>query len=161
MQKFTLTGSICVIAAFLPLYAESPSGTESGPNKINSDSTTISTTADPALVGAGDIASCDDLSDAKATAELLEHIPGTIFANGDLAYPAGTDQQFQDCYGPTWGRFKARTRPNAGKPRVPELRPMSAAETANIGLQGIRSRCSASGARPGWKRSPACPDCQS
>jgi acid phosphatase type 7 len=114
MQKFILSGSICVIAAFLPLYGESPSGIESGPNKIKSDSTTISTTADPVLVGAGDIASCDDLSGAKATAELLEQIPGTIFANGDLAYPAGTDRQFHDCYGPTWGRFKARTRPTPG-----------------------------------------------
>jgi acid phosphatase type 7 len=69
---------------------------------------------DPVLVGAGDIASCDDLSGAYATAKLIENIPGTVFAVGDLAYPAGTDEQFAKCYGPTWGRFKDRTRPAPG-----------------------------------------------
>src|SRR5579859_7196830 len=32
---------------------------------------------DPVFVGAGDIASCDDLSGAYATAKLIEKIPGT------------------------------------------------------------------------------------
>ena len=63
------------------------------------------------LVGAGDIASCDDLKGAEATAKLLDNIPGTVFAAGDLAYPDGSDEQFAKCYGPTWGRFKDRTRP--------------------------------------------------
>ena len=66
------------------------------------------------LVGAGDIASCDDLSGAYATAKLIEKIPGTVFAAGDLAYPDGSDEQFANCYGPTWGRFKDRTRPAPG-----------------------------------------------
>ena len=70
--------------------------------------------SDPVLVGAGDIASCDDLSGAYATAELIEKIPGTVFAVGDLAYPRGTDEEFANCYGPTWGRFKDRTRPAPG-----------------------------------------------
>jgi hypothetical protein len=66
------------------------------------------------LVGAGDIASCDDLSGAQATARLLDEIPGTIFVAGDLAYPDGSADQFANCYGPTWGRHKARTRPSPG-----------------------------------------------
>jgi hypothetical protein len=66
------------------------------------------------LVGAGDIASCDDLKGAEATAKLLDNIPGTVFAAGDLAYPDGSDEQFAKCYGPTWGRFKDRTRPAPG-----------------------------------------------
>src|SRR6516165_8278644 len=70
--------------------------------------------SDPILVGAGDIASCDDLSGAVATAKLLDKIPGTVFAVGDLAYPDGSDEQFAKCYGPTWGRFKDRTRPAPG-----------------------------------------------
>jgi hypothetical protein len=70
--------------------------------------------SDPVLVGAGDIASCDDLAGAEATAKLIDHIPGTVFAAGDLAYPDGSDEQFANCYGPTWGRFKDRTRPAAG-----------------------------------------------
>ena len=28
--------------------------------------------------------------------------------------PDGSDEQFQNCYGPTWGRFKDRTRPAPG-----------------------------------------------
>src|SRR5438309_8569837 len=70
--------------------------------------------SDPVLVGAGDIASCDDLSGAVATAKLLDKIPGTVFAAGDLAYPDGSDEQFANCYGPTWGRHKNRTRPAQG-----------------------------------------------
>ena len=69
---------------------------------------------DPVLVGAGDIASCDDLSGAEATAKLIDKIPGTVIAVGDLAYPDGTDEQFAKCYAPTWGRFKDRTRPAPG-----------------------------------------------
>jgi DNA-binding beta-propeller fold protein YncE len=70
--------------------------------------------SDPVLVGAGDIASCDDLAGAYATAKLIDKIPGTVFAAGDLAYPNGSDADFQNCYGPTWGRFKDRTRPSPG-----------------------------------------------
>jgi len=38
------------------------------------------------LVGAGDIAGCKNLEGAKATAKLIDQIPGTVFAAGDLAY---------------------------------------------------------------------------
>jgi hypothetical protein len=65
------------------------------------------------LVGAGDIADCRDLSGAEATAKLLEKIPGTVMAVGDLAYPDGTKENF-DCYDRTWGRVKDRTRPAPG-----------------------------------------------
>jgi len=65
------------------------------------------------LVGAGDIADCTDLSGAEATAKLLEKIPGTVMAIGDLAYPDGTQANF-DCYNRTWGRVKLRTRPAPG-----------------------------------------------
>jgi len=66
------------------------------------------------LVGAGDIAGCADLSGTEATAKLIDAIPGTVFAAGDLAYQHGTDEEFHKCYGPTWGRFKTRTRPAPG-----------------------------------------------
>ncbi|HXL21739.1 MAG TPA: hypothetical protein VOA78_04670 [Candidatus Dormibacteraeota bacterium] len=65
------------------------------------------------LVGAGDIADCKDLSGAEATAKLLEQIPGTVMAVGDLAYPDGTQENFA-CYDKTWGRVKSRTRPAPG-----------------------------------------------
>jgi acid phosphatase type 7 len=69
---------------------------------------------DPVLVGAGDIADCSDLLGSEATAKLLDKIPGTVFTAGDNAYEEGTAEQFAKCYGPTWGRHKARTRPSVG-----------------------------------------------
>jgi hypothetical protein len=66
------------------------------------------------LVGAGDIASCKDPQGARATAKLLEQIPGTVFAAGDLAYERGSAAEFQNCYGSTWGEFKTRTKPTPG-----------------------------------------------
>ncbi len=65
------------------------------------------------LVGAGDIAFCADLTGAEATAKLLDRIPGTVMALGDLAYPNGTKEDFE-CYDRTWGRAKTRTRPAPG-----------------------------------------------
>jgi hypothetical protein len=67
------------------------------------------------LVGAGDIADCGEDGD-EVTAELIESIPGTVFTLGDNAYENGTPRDFQNCYGPTWGRasIKDRTRPVAG-----------------------------------------------
>jgi acid phosphatase type 7 len=66
------------------------------------------------LVGAGDIAGCKELAGAQATAKLLEKIPGTVFANGDLAYEDGSAADFMNCYGTTWGKFKDRTKPALG-----------------------------------------------
>lgn len=65
------------------------------------------------LVGAGDIAVCGSTRD-EATAEALDTIPGTVFTAGDNAYPDGTASDFVDCYGPSWGRHRDRTRPSPG-----------------------------------------------
>jgi hypothetical protein len=65
------------------------------------------------LVGAGDIAGCNFKADRK-TARLLGKIPGTVFTLGDNAYQNGTRKQFRNCYDPTWGKYKKRTRPTAG-----------------------------------------------
>jgi hypothetical protein len=65
------------------------------------------------LVGAGDIAGCDFKPDRK-TARLVGNIPGTVFTLGDNVYPEGTRAQFRNCYDPTWGKYKKRTRPVAG-----------------------------------------------
>jgi hypothetical protein len=67
------------------------------------------------FVGAGDIAMCDaNYANADATARLLDRIGGTVFALGDNAYMSGTREQYRDCYGPTWGRHRSRTRPVPG-----------------------------------------------
>ena len=65
------------------------------------------------LVGAGDISSCSSVHD-EATAKLLDAIPGSVFTLGDNAYTAGSSAEYSNCYDPTWGRHKARTRPAAG-----------------------------------------------
>jgi hypothetical protein len=65
------------------------------------------------MVGAGDIAVCGSRG-AEETARLLDGIPGLVFTTGDLAYTEGSDQQFRDCYGPSWGRHRDRTRPTPG-----------------------------------------------
>ena len=65
------------------------------------------------LVGAGDIATCGRSGD-EATAALLDHIAGTVFTAGDNAYSDGTAAEFADCFGPSWGRHKARMFPAPG-----------------------------------------------
>jgi hypothetical protein len=69
--------------------------------------------SDPVFVGAGDIASCASSGD-EATANLLDDIPGTVYNLGDNAYEDGTAAEFANCYDPSWGRHKARTKPTPG-----------------------------------------------
>jgi acid phosphatase type 7 len=69
------------------------------------------------LVGAGDIAQCenDGGTHAEATARLIEGITdATVFTAGDNAYPCGTAADFRQCYAPRWGRFFNRTYPSPG-----------------------------------------------
>jgi len=73
----------------------------------------LAQSSDPVFVGAGDIASCSRDQD-EATAKLLDNISGTVYTTGDNVYPDGTASQFTNCYGPTWGRHKNRTRPSPG-----------------------------------------------
>jgi acid phosphatase type 7 len=65
------------------------------------------------LVGAGDISGCDNDND-ELTAQLLDAIPGTVFTTGDNAYNSGTYTEYLNCYQPTWGRHKERTKPVPG-----------------------------------------------
>ncbi len=89
------------------------------------------------FVGAGDIAVCD--ANAEATARLLDTIGGTVFTLGDAAYFQGTTQQFRDCYDPTWGRHKSRTRPVPGNHEYesPGAAPYFAYFGANAGPPGL------------------------
>ena len=65
------------------------------------------------LVGAGDVSTCKNDNDEK-TARLVERIEGTVFVAGDVVYEDGTPEEFRECYDPTWGRFRDRTRPVPG-----------------------------------------------
>ena len=65
------------------------------------------------IVAAGDIADCASEGD-EATARLVGGIEGTVLTLGDNAYPDGSAENFDECYEPTWGQFKDRTKPSPG-----------------------------------------------
>jgi hypothetical protein len=65
------------------------------------------------LVGAGDIGMCGSTG-PESTARLLDGVDGIVFTAGDNAYMHGSTEQFRDCYEPTWGRHRGRTRPVPG-----------------------------------------------
>jgi hypothetical protein len=76
------------------------------------------------MVGAGDIANCNDPARPStfrddSTALLLDSIVAAnpsaiVYTVGDNVYPSGTVDRFEQCYGPTWGRHRTRTRPAIG-----------------------------------------------
>lgn len=98
------------VASVLP--SATPTAAGSSPPAVPA-SPAPSPSGDPVLVGAGDIADCTTDTDS-ATAALLDGIAGTVFTAGDNAYYDGSAANFRDCYGPTWGRHRERTRPAAG-----------------------------------------------
>ena len=63
---------------------------------------------DAVLVGAGDVDGCGR-REPEYTARLLDRVPGTVFVAGDATYPSGTLANYQNCYGPSWGRHLWRT----------------------------------------------------
>lgn len=94
-----------------------PASLDDTPPLVEQATRTAGSTSSPVpsavLVAAGDIAECDGAGD-EATAALLDDIPGTVAALGDLAYPKGRYEDFAQCYLPSWGRHKERTRPAPG-----------------------------------------------
>src|SRR2546425_5403122 len=94
-----------------PPLTSSPAAPPAPPPPISADVTPGS----PALlIGAGDIARCDRTND-EATGLLLDNYPGaTVFTAGDNINGNATLTNFNSCYGPSWGRNKARTRPAVG-----------------------------------------------
>ena len=70
------------------------------------------------LAGAGDISDCGNDGDI-VTAELIDGVvaqdpSAVVFTAGDNVYSSGTAEEFAECYDPTWGRHKDRTRPAPG-----------------------------------------------
>jgi hypothetical protein len=80
---------------------------------------TVTVTAPPPagseiMLGAGDISDCNNNND-EATAKLLDANPsGLVFLLGDNAYENGSASDYNNCYNPTWGRHKSRTKPSPG-----------------------------------------------
>jgi hypothetical protein len=88
-----------------PANPSGPSGTSDPP--VASQETVV-------FSGAGDIAHCSSFPTGERTAKILDGLEGLFFTTGDNAYEHGTLEEFEKCYGPTWGRHRARTRPSPG-----------------------------------------------
>lgn len=108
-----------VLATLLVLGACSGSD-DPGPSALTSPTTarpssTTSTTLPVAtILAAGDIASCNSGGD-EATANLLDARPNALVVTlGNNVTDSGTAAEFANCYDPTWGRHKGRTRPALG-----------------------------------------------
>ena len=101
---------------------------------------TVTLSGGQVLVGAGNVSTCRNSNDA-ATATLLDGIPGTVFAAGDLAYDNGAKDRFTKCYNPTWGRHKARTRPTPGEIEYKQGGAQPRSEERRVGKE-CRSRWS-------------------
>ena len=69
---------------------------------------------DPVLIGVGDIATGASDADSKTAAIIDGYPTATVYTLGDNVYQSGTTAEFNAYYEPTWGRFKARTRPTPG-----------------------------------------------
>src|SRR5687768_317662 len=69
-------------------------------------------TSGTVIVAAGDIVPPNGGGAATLTSNLVLAInPPLVLALGDNQYPDGTLASFNQYYTPTWGRFKAKTRP--------------------------------------------------
>lgn len=96
------------------------------------------------IVGAGDISSCSSTHDsdtaAQVSAVLVANSSATAFTAGDNVYPSGSTQSFANCYDPSWGIFKTRTRPAPGNHdyyQIPDAAPYFAYFGANAGPAGL------------------------
>jgi hypothetical protein len=88
-------------------------GPTPAPANTSTPTAVATTSGSVVLVGAGDISTCSNNND-EATAKLLDGISGTVFTTGDNVYSSGTSTEFTNCYDPTWGRHKSRTKPVPG-----------------------------------------------
>jgi len=69
------------------------------------------------IAGAGDIAEggASTQANATATGDLIRSMnPNYVFTAGDNAYPDGSASDYTTKYEPTWGSFKAKTKPSPG-----------------------------------------------
>jgi len=148
----SLVPLMLIVAAYARAQTQSPRSTDRPKRPRNKAPKKQSPERAFVLVGAGDIASCKNPEGARATAKLIEQIPGTVFAAGDLAYEKGSAEDFKNCYDPAWGRFKERTKPALGNHEYEEPTasgyfsiggrkqgPQAKATTASISASGTSS----------------------
>jgi len=105
-------GGTAPTATRTPTRTPTASGPTQTPTRTPA-ATATSSSGSVVFVGAGDISRCDNNGD-ETTAQLLDGISGTVFTAGDNAYDSGSTSEYANCYDPTWGRSKARTKPVPG-----------------------------------------------
>jgi parallel beta-helix repeat protein len=106
--------SLCLVvagAACSDQVISAPETTPPFPETVAAIDAAVTVSA--TLVGAGNVARCDRTND-EATGRLLDNIPGTVFTTGDNVFASGSATDYTNCYGPSWGRHKSRTRPTPG-----------------------------------------------
>ncbi len=104
-----------------PLPQGTGAGQPTSPPASTGQPTNPPNAADPVIVAAGDIA-CGSADAGKgfpcqhqATANLIQQVnPDAVLPLGDNQYESGALSDFESFYGPSWGRFKAKTKPVIG-----------------------------------------------
>jgi hypothetical protein len=108
---YSVTATSALAGGTYTAQTEQSGGGSAGSS--NASTFTVDASAPPSILAAGDIAGCDTTGD-EATAALLDRLPGIVVPLGDSVYEFGTRSDFENCYDPTWGRHKARSRPAVG-----------------------------------------------
>ena len=110
-RRSAFPGPSFPLALLLLATCSLPSDLPEGPELL------VASTED-VIVAAGDIAKCEKATDEQTArvvdSLVLQYPKATVVPLGDLVYPAGTKEFFDDCYTPSWGRFVSRTRPVVG-----------------------------------------------
>ncbi len=101
-------------------------GLERTPPPADSPAEEVALAGAKMMIGAGDIAQCDDTGD-EATARLVDsvlkvneaaNVETVVFTLGDHAYPEASDRYLSQCFTPSWGDPRKRImnviRPSVG-----------------------------------------------
>lgn len=110
--RLTLVATALVVVLWLACGGRGAPASPAGPSDPNPPAQRSQETV--VFSGSGDMVACNNMFSAERTAKLLDGMEGLVFTTGDNAYETGTIDEFEKCYGPTWGRYLARTRPSPG-----------------------------------------------
>jgi hypothetical protein len=123
ITTFFLRGTLLRAASVLTLLGGLAACQSDRTSRVDTEKATAIPGNGVTVYAAGDIADCrkyaPEQSGAARTAELVasklaDDAQAAVLMLGDSTYPVGSPQEYNDCYQPTWGRFKARTYPTPG-----------------------------------------------
>jgi Calcineurin-like phosphoesterase len=117
-STYTLTSADFGSTIRVVVTASNPGGTSSATSAAT-DAVQAAPQTDPVVMAAGDIACGDDSIGGgcaqMATSDLLvAQSPTAVLTLGDDQYECGELNNFQDFYGPSWGRVRPKTYPVPG-----------------------------------------------